>query len=143
MSEVARSVYHAMFDPWAEARRIPGLEVKITRLPAFLQGCTDGRVIYLDDRLTEREKRCALTHELVHLDMGHGECQPPAVERRVRAITAALLIPERMLKDTLRWTQCPYEAAEELSVTVPVLRDRVGPSRGEALLSYNGDIGDI
>ena len=66
MSEVEHSLYHAMFDPWAEARRVPGLEVKVTRLPAFLQGCTEGRVIYLDDRLTEREKRCALTHELVH-----------------------------------------------------------------------------
>ena len=104
---------------------MPGLEVKVTRLPAFLQGCTDGRVIYLDDRLTEREKRCALTHELVHMDMGHDECQPPAVERVVRHATALLLIPESMLDHTLQWTTCPYEAAEELNVTVPVLRDRV------------------
>ena len=105
--------------------------MKVTRLPAFLQGCTDGRVIYLDDRLTEREKRCALTHELVHLDMGHSECQPPAVERRVREVTAHLLVPETMLNQTLRWTTCMHEAAEELSVTVSVLKDRVVSTRRE------------
>lgn len=114
-----------MFDPWELAHRIPGLTVSITRLPDRLYGATDGRTIYLDDRLTEREMRCVLTHELVHLDAGHETCQPPAVERAVRHRTADLLIPADLLGVTLQWTTCPHEAAEELQVTVPVLRDRV------------------
>lgn len=114
-----------MFDPWELAHRIPGLTVSITRLPDRLYGATNGRTIYLDDRLTEREMRCVLTHELVHLDAGHETCQPPAVERAVRHRTARALISEAMLDSTLAWTKCPHEAAEELHVTVPVLRDRL------------------
>lgn len=114
-----------MFDPWELAHRVPGLTVTITRLPDRIYGATDGRTIYLDNRLTEREMRCVLTHELVHLDAGHESCQPPSVERDVRLRTAQALVSEAMLKRTLAWTGCPHEAAEELHVTVPVLRDRI------------------
>lgn len=114
-----------MFDPWELAHRIPGLTVTITRLPDRRYGVTDGPTIYLDDRLTEREMRCVLTHELVHLEMGHDSHQPPQIERAVRRQTADLLIPSHALDVTLPWTTCPHEAAEELHVTVPVLRDRL------------------
>ena len=35
-------------------------------------------VIWLDPRMTQAERRCALTHELVHLEHGHRGCQPPS-----------------------------------------------------------------
>ncbi|WP_083504820.1 ImmA/IrrE family metallo-endopeptidase [Nesterenkonia jeotgali] len=113
------------FDPWEQARTIPGLTVRVTRLPDLLYGCTDGTCIYLDDRLTETELRCTLTHELVHLASGHADCQPPPEERRVRRHTARLLIPSARLYDVSRWTACIHEAAEELNVTVGVLKDRL------------------
>lgn len=113
------------FDPWAEIRRITSLRVHTIRLPDLLHGCTDGKSIYLDDRLTPMERRCVLTHELVHLWAGHNTCQPPAVERAVREETARLLIPLAFLREYLPWTRCPWELADELHVTETVLRDRL------------------
>lgn len=114
-----------MFDPWRCIEAYPHVEVQVVRLPDKIAGCTDGQTIYMDDRLTILEQRCVLTHELVHVHREHDGCQPPAVEREVRAQTARVLVPFDALQDALCWSGSLREVAEELHVTVPVLEDRL------------------
>ncbi|MFJ6848760.1 hypothetical protein ACIQO5_10250, partial [Micrococcus luteus] len=71
------------------------------------------------------ERRCALTHELVHLEHGHRGCQPPAVEHAVRAAAARQLITLEQLADALPWSMSLDELADELWVTPLVLTDRL------------------
>jgi hypothetical protein len=95
-------------------------------MPDGALGRTDGRRrIWLDKRLQQAERRCALTHELVHLEQGHTSCQSPRVERQVREETARRLIPFDDLLRAYRWTQHPAELAEELWVTADVVLDRL------------------
>ena len=89
-------------------------------------GATNGAdVIWLDPRLSQVERRCVLTHELVHLEYGHRGCQPPAVEHVVRVRTAERLVELEDLAAAVKWTVDPDELAEELWVTPMVLQDRV------------------
>lgn len=44
-------------------------------------------------RQLQPERRCTLTHELIHIECGHSGCQPPAVELEVRVEAARRLIP--------------------------------------------------
>lgn len=81
--------------------------------------------IWLDPRLNTVETRCALAHELEHLQQGHQGCQPPAVEQRVRSLAARNLIPIRALCAAAAWTRSRVELAEELRVTDLVLLDRL------------------
>lgn len=71
------------------------------------------------------ERRTALTHEMVHLERGHTNGCAPAVEAGVREETARRLITLSRLLDALAWTEDWDEAADELWVTVDVLRDRI------------------
>lgn len=89
-------------------------------------GATNGAdVIWLDPRLSQVERRCVLTHELVHLEYGHRGCQPATVEHVVRVRTAERLVELADLAAAVKWTVDPDELAEELWVTPMVLQDRV------------------
>lgn len=100
-----------------------GVRIVTHRLPGFLVAATDGRTIYVDDRLTLRERRCAIYHELVHVEMGHRECQPAAVEKKVRAAAAARLVSWETVWEHAPWAHSLDELAEELMVTRSVLSD--------------------
>lgn len=112
-----------MFDPWAITHE-RGIEV--IRLPLrHLSGYTDGRRIWLDQHLTAVEARCTLTHELIHLARGHNQHQPPAVEDRVRADTARLLVPWAAVTAHAGSQLSAWHLAQELGVTERVLADRL------------------
>jgi hypothetical protein len=83
------------------------------------------RVILLDDRLTQAERRAVCAHEVEHaLDDDDGcECGPKG-ERRVSIRAARKLIPLNALIDGLLWSQDDYELAEELWVDVATVRVR-------------------
>lgn len=113
-----------MFDPWNTIGANPWIEIHHVRMPDGKPGATDGtRTIWLDDRLTARERRCVLTHELIHLQYEHDDCQAPKVERRVRTETAHLLVPWPSLA-LFEHTDLAT-LAEELHVTDLVLEDRL------------------
>lgn len=122
-----------MFDPWALlAEKYPRIQVVTARLER-VSGLTNGTdVIWLDDRLLQVEQRCTLTHEIVHVELGHTTCQPPASERMVRIQTARLLIDERDLVAASSWARDEHELADELHVTPHVLRDRIHDLRNPA-----------
>ena len=115
-----------MFSPWGALRELAHVTLHFIVMPDGALGRTDGRRrIWLDKRLQQVERRCALTHELVHLERGHTSCQGPRAERQVREETARRLVGFDELLEAYRWTQHPSELADELWVTVDVVHDRL------------------
>lgn len=114
-----------MFDPWGTLRRLTHIHVAFVRMPDGVPGRTDGlRVIWLDKSLQQVERRCALAHELVHIEFGHEGCQRPGIEHQVRVETARRLITIEDLCRHLAWARSSQELAEDLWVTTDVLTDR-------------------
>lgn len=115
-----------MFDPWGALRRLTHIHISFVRMPDGAPGRTDGlRVIWLDKHLQQDERRCTLTHELIHIERGHDGCQRPCVEYRVRVETARRLIPIETLCKHSAWARSDQELAEDLWVTTDVLTDRL------------------
>lgn len=114
-------------DPWSYLRQHPDLTLVWADLPGRLRGCTDGqRIIWLDRNLLQRERRCTLTHELVHVRHHHIGRQPQNVENRVREETARILLPDvGAIVDALSWGHTWTEIAEDLWVTDDTLMCRL------------------
>lgn len=114
-----------MRDPWVIIEQYPQLEIRTERLPG-ITACTDGvATIWLDDRLTQTERRCAVAHELVHLHHGHTGHQSARIERMVRERVARWLVPLEDLAVFRGGELSLWSVAEDLGVTVDVLRDRL------------------
>lgn len=115
------------FHPWRELRHMPHVRVSWVDLPMGTLGRTNGvDHIEIAHDLLQVERRCALTHELQHMVMGHRGHQPPAVELTVRVIVARRLIPFPALLNAYRWAgHNLHDMAEELWVTEDVLADRL------------------
>lgn len=124
------------YDPWRDLARREHLTLAITRLPAGTGWYFhDIPGIALDDRLDRVGRRCALAHELAHIDLGHTHQvagQGPGTGRIARRreteadqLAAQRLIPLDQLADVLRWALCPEEVAHELDVTEHLANVRV------------------
>lgn len=123
-----------MFQPWGKLRDLAHIAIIWTRPHSHASAATDGTSrIWLDPDLTQVEKRCALTHELVHIKYGHQGCQPLAAEREVCFETARLLVTLEHLTEHAGWARTIGELAEELSVTEEVLVDRLMTLDGDQL----------
>lgn len=119
-----------IWHPWRALRiHFPDVEVSCRyRLPDQLMGLQRGRRIWLCRTLTQAERRCTLTHELVHRERGPVPRDPVAAaaeERAVDRITARRLITSGQLLDALRWTRDPHQLADHLWVDLPTLRTRM------------------
>ncbi|WP_442864713.1 hypothetical protein [Arthrobacter sp. HY1533] len=79
----------------------------------------------MDNRLQQDERRCAVTHELVHLERGHDGCQEPSIEYEVCTEAARRLIPIDTHCAHAAWATSDHELAEELWVTPQVVTDRL------------------
>ena len=98
-------------------------------LPENINGVYDEqtRIIVIDPRLNERQKRCTLTHELFH--WSHGDtCRHTGydgkVEMHVRKETAMLLInPFDYIQSERVYEGEAFLMAVDLNVTVGVLED--------------------
>ncbi|MBU8824178.1 hypothetical protein [Mycolicibacterium goodii] len=98
------------------------------RLPDQIMGLQRGARIWLCRTLTQAERRCTLTHELVHRERGPVPTDPAAAareERIVDEIAARRLITFDQLLDGLRWSRRPRELAEHLWVDEPTLQTRM------------------
>jgi hypothetical protein len=90
-------------------------------MPDGIAARTDGVDIWVDDRLNDVQRKCAIVHETVHVERGHGTVQPEAIEMAVRYETAKRLIPDGTVPcvgATLA------QKARNLGVTRQVLMDR-------------------
>lgn len=121
-----------MWHPWKRARENhPDVVIDCTReLPGDLAGLTDGRTIWLCRTLSQVQRRCVLTHELVHLERGIVPVESALHEREetiVDEIAARRLISLESLIDALRWTRGRpnREAAWELWTDIDTLTTRV------------------
>lgn len=120
-------------NPYDWLARSPMVQLHITRLPDDEMGCwdPDQDVIFLDDRLTQVERRCTLVHEMVHRLHGDEPDLPPALHRlqeeACKAQAARMLITLQDLTDALLWCVSEHEeeVAEQLWVDVDTLRDRL------------------
>jgi hypothetical protein len=94
----------ARWNPWRALREQPALRLVFATLPRHVgRGAlldVDGRrTIVLDDRLSRRERRAVLGHELVHAERNilYGPGVPRALidkeENAVNRITAERLVP--------------------------------------------------
>lgn len=99
-------------------------------LPARVLGDTDGvSHIRLAKDLLQVERRCTITHEVIHVERGHtGGCDETA-EARVRRESARRLITIRELGEALAFHgELDLEGvADELWVDVDTLRVRLDP----------------
>jgi hypothetical protein len=94
------------------------------RMPDGVPARTDGVDIYVDYRLDEIQTRCAVEHELVHIEYGHSTLQSEAVEMAVRYETAKRLLPLDKIVGVCKNGKNLGTIARELGVTKQVLMDR-------------------
>lgn len=115
-----------MFHPWRALRRLTHIDVLWEPQDDGIVATTNGTdKIWIDPRLKQVSRRCAVTHEMIHIEMGHVHGASEREESLVRAETARRLISIDQLLDVLRWAHTWEEAAEELWVTVDVFQDRL------------------
>jgi hypothetical protein len=118
-----------MWHPWRTLREHPWITLHWSRnLPTNQLGqtCHDTHTITLADGLTQVERRCTLTHELLHVHRGPVPdwCENRE-ERQVDEAAARLLITLDQLADGLLWAADEHELADELWVDVPTVRTRL------------------
>lgn len=113
------------FHPWCRLRQRPELEVRWRRLPGDTVGVTDGLTIWMDPRQPQRQRRCTLLHELVHIERGVACGSDDAEERIVEGIAARHLIPLVALAEGIAWAHDEEELADDLWVDVEMVRARL------------------
>lgn len=108
-----------MHHPW---RSLPAdWTVEYAALPDDLLGECHyaSRTIWLDNRLSQVERRCVLEHERQHM------LDPSADEEHVDQAAARSLVPLDALVSALRWSRDLREVAWECWVTLDVLSCRL------------------
>lgn len=110
--------------PWREAGRRQYLRIELAPLSDDHRGCIRGDVILINAEDLQAERRCTLSHELVHDERRiypRDRVLRAQEEHTVERIAARRLIALDQLVEVLRWTRHVREAAEELWVDVPML----------------------
>lgn len=126
-------IYH----PWQVlGRHWPHVAVEHTdELPPGRRADTNGTdEIRMRRRLLQVERRCSLTHELIHLEHGDTGACSPGHEAEVDREAARRLIPWERLLAAVRWARSESELADELWVTIPILRARTAALHADELL---------
>ena len=112
-------------NPWAWLRSRPSIDLVWGGLPVGWRGATDGSTIWIAERLTQRERRSTLAHEITHIELGLLGPQSPVCEERVRVATARWLLPDLdAIADALA-DSTPEEAATDLWVADDILATRL------------------
>ncbi|WP_212754588.1 hypothetical protein [Nakamurella aerolata] len=102
------------FHPWRELRHRPEIDV-VWRpdLPIDVLGVIEGRTVLMDAGQLQPERRCTITHELIHHERGEtcGRVSP-AAEADVRREAARRLIGLDELITAVRWSLDVHEVAD-------------------------------
>lgn len=116
-----------LYNPHDEASK-KGISVKFMNF-AKINSLLTRSIIYLRDSMTQIEKRCTLTYELVHHSRDHfsdnGICLGHSAEEEdiIRKETARKLVPTSRLYELMESCMTYEDIAEELKVTKEVLND--------------------
>lgn len=115
------------FHPWRSLRALPHIDLmwqdSDTEMGHFDFECQQ---VVITAGMTQAERRCTLTHELIHAE--RGPCPPGDSTREELAVhreAARRLIDIRKLGEALAWASDQEQAAEELWVDVPTLQTRL------------------
>ncbi len=95
------------YDPWQDlATNWPEVRVVVEPMAGRLLGELRYPVIALRAGTSAAQRRCTLTHEIVHLERGTAECGPWAAreELLVHREVARRLVPPELLRQALRET---------------------------------------
>lgn len=95
-----------------------------TRMPDGVAARTDGVDIWIDDRLNDVQRKCAIAHEEIHIERGHSTVQTEDVELSVRFETAKRLLPLDAIVGVCKKGKSLKMIARDLGVTRQVLMDR-------------------
>ena len=95
-----------------------------TRMPDGVAARTDGVDIWIDDRLNDVQRKCAIAHEEIHIERGHSTVQTEDVEFAVRYETAKRLLPLDAIVGACKKGKSLKMIARDLGVTRQVLMDR-------------------
>jgi Zn-dependent peptidase ImmA (M78 family) len=115
------------YNPWDDAaRRYPDVHIEWhAMLGAHAAWAPVERVILVDESITRTERRCALAHELAHLDMGDEPTEHCFFARRQETaadrLAAVRLVAIRDLAAAVRYCDDARELAAELDVTLNAL----------------------
>lgn len=137
------------YSPWRHLRSLAHLRLDFTDDDQLLDGA-DARYyatvnrLLMDRRLElQVDRRCVLAHELGHAVRGDLPCGDQVLDIRQEAVVeqwaAQKLIELPSLADAMRWSSDPHEVADELWVTVDLLRVRLAhlhPSEKAYLRRY-------
>ncbi|MDP9091716.1 MAG: ImmA/IrrE family metallo-endopeptidase [Actinomycetota bacterium] len=121
----------APYDPWRDlCENWPGIQVIEEAMSGRLLGELRYPVIALRAGTTAAQRRCTLTHEIVHLERGLRDCGPWAdrEERQVHAEVARRLIRTEGLARAVRnlgGTDDAGALAQALDVDLETLRVRL------------------
>ncbi|MFH5209218.1 hypothetical protein ACHIPZ_13590 [Antrihabitans sp. NCIMB 15449] len=122
------SIWH----PWRALRDDhPRMDVAFPHIDVVgCYGRRNGSRIEIESTSNQAERRCTLTHEIIHVERGPVPKHPyfgPQEERIVRRLTAERLIELEPLVDALAWNRWQVDAdtAGDLWVDLPTLVTRV------------------
>lgn len=112
--------------PWRALSRLPEITLRWDRAPGLLGSWHHvTKTITLHPEQSQAQRRCTLTHELVHYERGDvGRCTG-LLERTVHEEAARRLITIEALADALVWTQDEWEVAQEVWTDVETARLRI------------------
>jgi len=111
--------------PWRYLREHPEIFVEWVRLYGRSARTNGVDLIEMDSRQRQVERRCSLTHEILHIEFGHVEgCDHPDEQRVVQG-SARRLITIRALGRAVAWSGDRAEQADELWVVEDVLNVRL------------------
>lgn len=112
-------------DPHALAEEL-GINIVYRKLAARLHAYWDGEQIFIDPRLSQRQERCALAHDLMHVKAGdkpflYARHSPCAEARRDKEAAEFLIEPNELYKLAAAYPNDPHQIARELGVTDRIL----------------------
>lgn len=114
-----------MFHPWRRLRDQQHIDLAWRRMPTRRGMAVGSSLIVLHPDQLQVERRCNLTHELMHVEMGHvGACTRREDCQAQRAASAYLIDMDDLL-DVLRWAEDLREVADCLWVDEPTLMARL------------------
>lgn len=121
------------YSPWTALAQMQDVQLVVHDLGGEDLGWWDPdlRVIHLDSRQTQRERRSTLAHELEHArrgdeDISHVSPILAARQEIAACVRAARqLVPIGRLVDALLWSRDERELAEELNVDEDTVRMRL------------------
>lgn len=118
------------YNPWLDAfQRYPQVHIEWHAIaPAHAIWSPSHDVILVDENISRAERRCALAHEIAHMDTGDRSTDSCWLSARQETaadrLAARRLVDVNELAGVVRWCRDPREVAEELEVTLSVLAMR-------------------